>query len=332
MTMPAPADRLILRRIIMVFLVVAAYGLMVYAIIWAVPDSDREMALISGAFLLAMGIGSLSTVVADPRAERSLSRNLGIALWSLLALCLLLLLPGIEGIVCILMALPIMLPGIMLGVVVAWFSTRWWQNRGTTLTVIALPLLIFPLEAQVSWPDYQGHVSTEIAIAAPPETVWANTVEIRDIDPDKLRFTISHDLMFFPRPLDARLDHHGPGATRALKWTSGVHFRELITDWQPNRRLGWTFAFDADSIPAEIDRRLRPDGEASELLRGEYVLEPDGKGGTILRLTTHYKVSLPWNGYGRLWADRLLSDFHVSVLDVIKTRSEGGSMAVARAY
>ena len=54
----------------------------------------------------------------------------------------------------------------------------------------------------------------------------------------------------------------------------------------------------------------------------------DGKGGTVLRLTTYYKVSLPWNGYGRWWADRLLTDFHSVVLDVVKQRAEADAAAV----
>ena len=137
--------------------------------------------------------------------------------------------------------------------------------------------------------------------------------------------------MFFPRPLDARLDRHGPGATRYLTWTSGVHFREHITEWDQNRRLGWTFGFDPDSIPAEIDSHLRPDAEESKLLRGEYVLEPLPGGRTRLLLTTHYEVSLPLNGYGRWWADRLLGDFHSVVLDVVKQRAETAAVAAAPA-
>lgn len=314
--------RAILLRLIWGSLVVVIYGLVLYAIIWAVPDPDGLIRLVSGALLLSMGIGSLSSVMTDPQARQPLARHIHIAMIELLVLCLLTVVLFAEGIVCLIMAAPIMIPGTVLGVWIAWSTRRWWRKRGATLTVIALPLLVYPLEMQVSWPDYHGHVTTEIAIAAPPATVWANTVEIRDIDPATLRFTPSHDLMFFPRPLDARLDQYGPGATRYLTWTSGVHFREHITDWQPSRRLGWTFGFDPDSIPAELDGHLRADGEASELLRGEYVLEPDGKGGTILRLTTYYRVSLPWNGYGRWWADRLLTDFHSTVLDVVKDRAE----------
>lgn len=308
-------------RLVLAMLVTVVYGVAIYAITW-LPRDSGIMVLISGALLLSMGIGSLLSVLFDPKAERPGSAIIQPALITLALICLITVVFFAEGIVCIIMAVPILIPGLMLGVFAAQGTTRWWKNRRGAMMVVALPLLVLPLEIRVDWPDYTGFVSTEVIIAAPPETVWANTVEIRDIDPATLRFTPSHNLMFFPRPLDARIDREGVGAVRSLQWTRGIRFRENITEWQKNRRLGWTFGFDPESIPAEIDSHLRPDSEASELLRGEYVLEPLPDGRTKLVLTTHYKVSLPWNGYGRWWANRLLSDFHSVVLDVVKRRAE----------
>ncbi|TKW67299.1 MAG: SRPBCC family protein [Paracoccus denitrificans] len=319
----------VLLRLVWGILITITYGLAIYTVIWAVPDTAQGLQLISGAVLLSMGIGGICSAMTDPLARQSLWRHIYVSMFVLLLLCLLTVVLFTEGIVCLVMAAPLMIPGVIAGVCVAWMTMRWWQNRGATLTVIALPLLVYPLELQINWPDYQGQVMTEITIDAPPEVVWSNTVEIRDIDPASLRFTPTHNLMFFPRPLDARLDREGPGATRSLTWTSGVHFREHITEWEKNRRLAWTFGFDSDSIPAEVDGHLRPDAEASELLHGDYVLEPNGEGGTVLRLTTYYKVSLPWNGYGRWWADRLLTDFHSVVLDVVKSRAESEADALA---
>lgn len=331
--MVAQHSRLIGLRILLAVIVVVIYGLALYAITWLPsgtgPNREYALVLISGVFLTAAGIGSLMTVLVDPRAELGFGKLVGYALIPLLVIMLMTMMVFAEGVVCLIMAAPILIPGLMLGIVGAMFMLRQYQSRRGAFMVVALPLLILPLELRIDWADYQGHVATQVIIAAPAELVWANTVEIRDIDPDTLRFTPSHDLMFFPRPLDARLDRHGAGATRYLRWTGGVHFREHITDWDENRRLAWTFGFDPDSIPAEIDSHLRPDSEASELLRGDYVLErlPDGR--TKLVLTTHYKVSLPWNAYGRWWANRLLTDFHVSVLDVVKQRAEADAVAAS---
>lgn len=318
----SPAKSVVL-RLLLAMLVTVFYGLAIYVLIWVTQAG--VMVLISGALLLSMGIGSLLTVLFDPQAKLSTSDIVVPALITLLLICLLTVIFFAEGIVCLIMAVPILVPGLLLGVSVTRGTIRWWQNRRGAMMVVALPLLVLPLEIRMDWPDYHGFVSTEVIIAAPADIVWTNTVEIRDIDPDTLRFTPSHNLMFFPRPLDARLDFHGEGATRFLSWTKGIHFRENITEWEQDRRLGWTFGFNPNSIPAEIDSHLRPDSEASELLRGEYVLEPLPDGRTKLVLTTHYKVSLPWNGYGRWWANRLLSDFHGVVLDVVKRRAEAAA-------
>ena len=333
MDAPQPRPPLIGLRVLLALIVVVIYGLAIYALAWlpdgASEDDDGLFPLIAGAFLLSAGIGSLMTVLVDPRAEKTFTQLLSYVVLAIGIITLLTVVLFKEGIVCIIMAIPILAPGIMLGIAIALATLRWWQNRYGAFMVVALPLLVLPLELRMDWPDYQGHVSTEVIIAAAPDVVWANTVEIPAIDPATLPFTPSHNLMFFPRPIDARLDRHGPGATRFLTWSKGIHFREHITEWDQNRRLGWTFGFDPDSIPVEIDRHLRPDAEASKLLRGEYVLEalPDGR--TRLVLTTYYVVSLPWNGYGRFWANRLLGDFHTAVLDVVKERSEGASQAAA---
>lgn len=331
--MNVPRSRLIGLRFLLALVVVVIYGLAIYAISWlpdgAGKDDDSALVLISGVLLLAAGSGSLMTVLVDPRGEKSLGKLLGYVGIALAVVTVLTVIVFAEGIVCIIMAVPILVPGMAIGMVAAKASLRAWQNRYGAFMVVALPLLVLPLEIRVDWPDYQGFVTTEVIIAAPADTVWAETVEIRDIDPKALRFTPSHSLMFFPRPLDAQLDRHGPGATRYLKWTGGVHFREHITEWDQNRRLGWTFGFDPDSIPAEIDSHLRPDAEASKLLSGEYVLEPMADGRTRLVLTTHYQVSLPWNGYGRFWADLLLNDFHSVVLDVVKQRAEAAAVVAA---
>ncbi len=327
--MDAPKSPLVGLRVLLALIVVVIYGLAIYALAWLPRDESAAMVLISGAFLLSVGIGSLMTVLVDPRAEKSFMQLLSYVVLAVGIICMLTVILFTEGLVCIIMAIPIFAPGIMLGIVIASVTLQWWQNRYGAFMVVALPLLVLPLEIRMDWPDYQGHVSTEVIVDAPAETVWANTVEIPAIDPATLPFTPSHNLMFFPQPIDARLDRHGHGATRFLTWTGGIHFREHITEWDQNRRLGWTFGFDPDSIPAEIDSHLRPDSETSKLLRGEYVLEPMADGRTRLVLTTHYQVSLPWNGYGRFWANRLLTDFHSVVLDVVRQRSESEARAAA---
>ena len=128
-------------RLIWGCLVVVAYGLALYAIIWSVPDPKGPLKLISGALLLSMSIGSLSSVMTDPLARLPLGRHIYVAMIELLVLCLLVMALFAEGVVCLVMAMPIMIPGVILGVWIAWATMRWWQNRVKTLpAAAALPL------------------------------------------------------------------------------------------------------------------------------------------------------------------------------------------------
>lgn len=296
------------------------YGLLMYGIVWQ-PYRGFLPAL-SGMILLPMAIGSLSSVLSDPEAQLSLKQSVGIC-WSVFAaLFLFLLVIAREGIICIIMVLPIFLPASILG---CWLPRLWVRRqarRNTTMMITALPLLALPMDAMVAWPDHNGAVTTVIEIAAPASTIWDHTVEIPDIDTDRLHWTFSHGVLKVPQPLDARLQGHGIGAVRHLTWTKGVTFREVITAWDENRRLSWSFGFDPDSIPPGIDDHIRVDSPYLHLANGEYLLEPLPDGRTRLTLTTRYRVSTPLNAYLSLWGTVFLNDFHSVVLDEIRQRAE----------
>jgi hypothetical protein len=152
--------------------------------------------------------------------------------------------------------------------------------------------------------------------------VWQNTVEIQEIQPNERIWTLSHNLIRVPKPIDARMAGKGVGAVRHLRWTRGVSFREVVTDWQDNQRLAWNFEFDPDFIPPAVEAHIDVKSKYLDLSNGEYELIQIDAETTLLRLTTHYQMKTPINGYCRWWGNLFLSDFHNGVLTVIKDRSE----------
>ncbi len=301
------------------------YGFGVYGLtILLLPDSG--MAVLG--FLLGAPIAccALASLIVGRGRNLSIGSHIVLALAVVTAMMVAAGVVLREGAICLAMAAPFFYgPGMAASIVVGALMRR--PSKGTTAacwTAICLPLLALPAETAAVYPLKQGSVTSAIVIDAPPAAVWANTAELRDIRPEELSADFSHTVLGVPQPLDARLEGEGEGAVRHIRWARGVHFEEVVTGWEPARRLAWRFRFDADSVPPVIERRINLNGDYLRLDGGEYRFEALPGGRTKLSLRTDYRVKTPINAYCGLWGLIFLNDMHGAVLDVVKARSEAG--------
>lgn len=320
MTTNSSTPRSIVRRLAIAFSFALAYGLLLYLLIWV--NDNGALSFIAGLFLLPMAVAGVATAVADPTGQGPLwphIRNGWIVIALLVAISMLFFR---EGGICVAMAAPCFLVGSAAGSALTLLLLRQFRSPRSATFVIVLPLLGFPIEPHLSYPEYSGEVTTVIEIAAPPSAVWQNTVEIPDIDPAELPFTFSHHVVGVPHPENAAIVGKGVGAVRQLRWTKGVRFEEVVTDWDQDRHLAWEFRFGPDSIPDAVEAHIDVDSSYLKLANGEYTLELLPNGNTRLSLTTRYWIATPINAYCNLWGKIFLNDFHGAVLKIIKDRSE----------
>jgi len=297
------------------------YGLLLYVMIWSRHYMDA-MPVIAGLALLPMAVASLASCLSDPRAQKSLWRHVRMG-WAIIAgLVITSMVLFHEAGICVAMAAPFFMVFSALGSAVTLWIIRQFRSRRSTTLVIALPLLVLPAELQMSYAPRDASVTTVVEIAAPPEVVWQQTVEVRNVRPDELSWTFSHGILGVPQPVDARLEGEGVGAVRQLRWTRGVNFQEIVTQWEENRLLAWDFRFGPGSIPPEVEAHIKEDSTYLKLAQGDYRLEPLADGHTRLTLTTRYRIATPIDFYCDLWGKLFLNDFHGVVLKVIRDRSE----------
>lgn len=162
----------------------------------------------------------------------------------------LLLIYGLEGGICMLMAIPITgllaILGGSIGRELALVSRR--RVRPTAMSLAVLPLA-FAVEASV--PSKVTFATSEsVMIAAPPEAVWRAVVDMGEIGGRPalpFRLGLAH-------PLRAEIVGQGVGSSRVGVFSTGVA-RERVTAWQPNRRL----AFEVFVNPPAM-RELSPYG------------------------------------------------------------------------
>jgi len=309
-----------------------AFCLAVYLLLTAANPSG----LISFSFLVILPAAVTAFIlgIADPFRERSrafYTRKIPVAL--LVAVVSTSIVFLYEGILCIVMLAPIWYGLSTLGGILAWrlFGPR--EDAAETMlrssALLLVPVLAMQAEPYVPLPVANVVVSRSIVVAADPTTIWPLAQGVGTIAPSEGTWNLSQDVIRLPRPVSATLVGTGPGAIRHVRWQQGLSFKEVITDWQPARRLWWRFRFDKDEMDGWKlqDRHLMPDSAYYRITDGGYTLEPLGDGRTRLTLTTRYRVRTPVNWYARLWGELFLGDVSNNVLAVIARRAEAGGVA-----
>jgi hypothetical protein len=232
-----------------------------------------------------------------------------------------------EGAICIAMAAPLFYPIGMLGGV-ATAALRGSKPNGAppALAIVLLPALLLPFEQQRLYPEATTSVVTSVEIAAPFDVVWREAIEIRDIEPKEQSWTITHNVLRVPRPVDASLITREGSLTRRATWEGGIHFNENVTDWREHKHVEWAFDIPEASANRLLDEHLRLDEGYLRLEGGAYDLEALSPTRTRLTLTTRYMVRTPFNAYANAWGTLLLGDIHSNVLQIVRRRAEGASV------
>jgi len=230
------------------------------------------------------------------------------------------LLFALEGVVCIAMALPLLLPVGMLGALVGRaVRGEHLASRAALMLAVVLPGSA-ALESRLLRPPLR-EVATAIEIDAPPGKVWPHVIAFSDL-PEMPAWFFRLGIAY---PVRARIEGAGPGAIRRCEFSTGA-FVEPITTWDPPRRLG----FDVVAQPPPLHewspyRDLHPphlDGTMRSR-RGEFRLVALPGGRTRLEGSTWYELDLAPQAYWSIWSDLIVHRIHRRVLEHIRKESMG---------
>lgn len=236
---------------------------------------------------------------------------------------------ALEVILCLIMALPIVLPMGMLGgaLVCALARRRARRSAAANTTIIGI-LLLGPYlgslaESRLPIASRQVDTQTQITIHATPAVVWRNIVRVPRIEPQERSFSPLFDLLGAPRPIQAMLEQEGADGLRRGSFEDNLVFLERITDWQPQRRIAWAITVgDRAAVPAPWNEI---GGRYFAVTGASYQIEPIDANTVVLHLDSQVRISTHFNGYAALWARWGLGEFQGQVLRVIKARAEAQS-------
>jgi uncharacterized membrane protein YhaH (DUF805 family) len=291
----------------------------IQATVWAF--GDYGLAVFFGTPFVT---GTAAGYVLNLRASRSYAASMVVAAAALFFGGVGLLLFAVEGVICIAMAAPIMLPLGMAGAPLGKFlADRRRRLHGGLIGALVFVPAFALVEAQL--PTQKTFVATSsIDIAAPRQTVWKHVIGFSKITEEPEWFF----QLGISCPSEARINGRGVGATRECIFTTGK-FIEPITTWDEPRRL----AFDVAEQPVPMFeltpyRYIHPPhlDHSIRSIRGEFELQQLADGGTRLIGRTWYKLDIRPHAYWTIWSDWLIHRIHQRVLRHIKGLSEAVSV------
>lgn len=229
-----------------------------------------------------------------------------VQLWTTVASLLLaaaFLLFAIEGVICLVVAMPLWLPLVWFGGALAYglFHDGQLPYAGAAgVIAIAATATLMTIEARSLKPSRVFVAADSIIIHAPAVDVWSAIVALDEIAP-------SRDLVFragIAQPRTTRIVTCASGGLRICTLSTGTLI-ERIDTWEPNRRLAWR----ALTTPPPM-KELNPFGDADpphlhgayQNVRGEFAIERVAPRVTRLTRRTWYALEM-YPAYWRIWCD-----------------------------
>lgn len=260
-------------------------------------------------------LGSLSFWAVRPVTGRGAA---GAGMLTASGACVGLLLLGVEGLICIAMALPLAAP---MGALGGWLAYRFARSPLGARGSAAMLLLLPPAglwDTQAAPPVFA--VRTALEVNAPPAAVWNHVIRFPDL-PEPTEWFFRAGVAY---PVRARLEGAGPGAIRYCEFSTGS-FVEPIEVWDAPRLL----RFRVNANPAPMREWSLYGGVSPPHLhgymisrRGQFQLSPLPGNRTLLEGTTWYQHGLWPAAYWRWWSDAIIHRIHLRVLKHIRTLAE----------
>lgn len=274
-------------------------------------------------FLLPLVLGFITVYFSESGVRDSFAFKF-FAPWLTVTISLVItMIAGLEGTICMIMALPIYLVMGSIGGLFAGVYIGSTKGKGNPMVIAGLLIMPFGsgyVEQKFDMPSETRHVYTSTVIQADQKTVWNNITSIPLITEEQNGFFY---FMGFPKAREATLSYPGVGGVREAKFEKGLEFTETITEWVDNKKIIFTIQSNPEFTPlTTLDPHVVVGGDFFDTLEGGYEVEELEEGRIHLHLYSEYRLSTRFNFYASLWSDFLMRDIQNNILRVIKDRCE----------
>jgi hypothetical protein len=235
-------------------------------------------------------IGAVTAYLANQRTDLGFARTAPLVLGALWLGALSLLGLALEGVVCLVLASPLVVTLGLLGAAAGEGLARLTRRpvRDALAVIVLLPLAFATEHAMPDTTRFEARSSVDVA--APPPAVWRAITHMGAIEaPPSLPFRLG-----LAYPTAGVIHGEGVGAIREGHFSTGVAY-ERVTEWSPGRRLTFAVLSDAPSMT-----ELSPYAQVNaphvagyfRTRTAQFDLTPLGGGWTRLTLTTEHELDL----------------------------------------
>lgn len=286
-------------------------GVMLLPGVWAVrtyKEEDLATFIAWPSFFLLPIVVGLVAAWFWRRLDRTLGRSFLDALWVSLVGVAAAAIVLREGIVCIVIAFPLLYIFILTGVLV---GRVWFRPKVSKLRLTIFPLLALLTLGEMAYhSEKQAVVTDEILIRATPDKVWPNVLAFSEI-PDSPDYWIFR--LGLPYPTTTTNGGNFVGADRQCMFSDGIVIKERVAEFVPQEKL----TFDI------IEQPKHPEAYGHiNLHRGQFVLRDNRDGTTTLFGSSWYTLHVRPRWYFDLWARDMTRAVHLRVMNHVKRLSE----------
>jgi hypothetical protein len=214
-----------------------------------------------------------------------------------------------EGIFCLIIVSPLLLVFLFIGIFIGKIMYENKKNGRLNVSIFGFLLIAFIFDVN-SDHHYVRMVSDEIVIQATPDKIWNHVVAFEPIQ-EKPTFWMFK--LGMPKPMQTTVTGYYQGAGRKCIFNDSIIFEETMTVFQPNKDL--TFDIVTPPQDPEIIGHI-------ETQRGQFILKDNHDGTTTLIGNSWYKLNVFPAWYYDLWAESIVRNVHLRVMNHIKLLSE----------
>ena len=223
---------------------------------------------------------------------------------------------NLEDAICILI---LSIPQLLIVGVTGLLINQYVMQKKKVLPVMFVPFLFAPLEDLIPDTHTTYLVEEKIVIANKPEHIYPNLLDVPLIT-DKEYTSGIFQTLGIPRPVQSIVEKNEEDYFRKGYFTEGMILYESITDYKTNAFVDFSIDIAKSTLRNKPTDQHVLNSNQFTFDRISYYIVPLDDNTSEVRLQCEYSIASKVNVYANFWAETIIRDFEIRLLDVLKKK------------